>query len=338
MNWYVKRIGQALFTLWAVTTLSFFLAWSVPGNIVDRMVDRIAQTSDVDPEIVRQSIESRLMYDPEGSMVEAYVTYMTELASGNMGYSFEAREEVTTVIAESLPWTLLVMSLATLGMFTIALSLGAIMAYREGSWFDVSNTLVGIVTTSVPYFVAGFLLVIFVGHNDAPILDLFPPGGKDPDDVEAGFTFAFITGVLRHATLPALSFILTGYGLMALSMRGNSIQTLGEDYVRVAELRGLPSHRIALRYVGRNAVLPLYTSLLLSIGFMLGSSVVLEQIFQYRGVGYWMFRAIDNNDVVLMMGTFIVITVSVVITMFIADLSYSMLDPRIKSGDKGEAY
>ncbi|MFP8952463.1 ABC transporter permease [Natrialbaceae archaeon A-arb3/5] len=338
MNWYLKRTGQALFTLWAVVTIAFVLAWNVPGSLVDHMVDRIAQHSNVDPEIVRESIESQLMFDPDASVGQAYITYLSELLSGNLGYSFAARNEVSAVLADSVPWTLLVMSIATLGMFSISLALGAIMAYREGTRFDIANTIVGIITTSVPYFVAAFLLILWVGHSNAPILDLFPPRGRSPPRVEPGLTLEFVTGALRHATLPALSYVITGYGLMALSMRGNSIQTLGEDYVRVAELRGLPSRRIALRYVGRNAVLPLYTSLLLSIGFMLGSSVVLEQIFQYHGVGYWMFEAIDNNDVPLMMGTFIVITVCVVIATFIADITYSMLDPRIKSGDEGEAY
>ncbi|WP_222920183.1 ABC transporter permease [Natrinema sp. SYSU A 869] len=338
MNWYIKRTGQALFTLWAVVTIAFGLAWSVPGSLVDHMVDRIVQNSNIDPEVVRQSIESRLMFDPDASVTEAYVTYMSELLDGNLGYSFVAGQDVSTTLAEAVPWTLLVMSLATLGMFSISLALGAIMAYREGSTFDLANTIVGIITTSIPYFVAAFLLILWVGHSDAPILDLFPPRGRQPPRVDPGLTLEFVTGALRHATLPALSYIITGYGLLALSMRGNSIQTLGEDYVRVAELRGLPSRRIALRYVGRNAVLPLYTSLLLSIGFMLGSSVVLEQIFQYHGVGYWMFEAINDNDVPLMMGTFIVITICVVIATFVADITYSMLDPRIKSGDDGEAY
>lgn len=338
MNWYVKRIGQALFTLWAVATLSFYLAWNVPGDIVERYVDRISQTSGIDPQIVRDNMQDHMMFDPDATVHEAYITYMTELLAGNLGHSFVSTRSVNATIADALPWTLLVMAIATIGMFGVSLSLGAIMAYKEGSLFDTSNSVIGTVTTSIPYFVAAFLLVILVGNSSAPILDLFPPRYRAPPGVESGFSYEYISGVLRHATLPAFSYILTGYGLLALSMRANSIQTLGEDYVRVAELRGLSSRRIALRYVGRNAVLPLYTSLLLSIGFMLGGSVVLEEIFQYRGIGYYMYQAVDSNDTVLMMGTFLVITVTVVIAMFIADMTYSKIDPRIESGDKGESY
>jgi len=230
------------------------------------------------------------------------------------------------------------MSLATFGLFAISLALGAVMAYREGSYFDIGNTIVGIFTTSIPYYVAAVLLILWVGFGSGPVSGLFPPRYRLPSDVAVGPSLEFVSAALRHATLPAFSFILTQYGLLSLAMRGNSVQTLGEDYVQVAQLRGIPERRIALRYVGRNAILPLYTSLLLSIGFMFGGSVILEQIFQYRGVGIYMYRGIMDRDVVLMMGTFIIITASVVASTFIADATYSSLDPRIKSGDQGEAY
>lgn len=340
MNWYVKRTGQALFTLWSVTTLAFVLVQQMPGNMVQMYVDTVLRNNpDADPQVVRNSIESQLVYDPEAPIWQSYLTYMENLIlHQNLGYSIEAQQNINAVMADSMPWTLFVMTLATFGLFGISLTLGAIMAYKEGSIFDLSNSIVGIVTTSVPYYVAGILLIIYVGYGDGFILEQFPVRNRLPHDVDPGFSIEFVGGALRHATLPALSYILTAYGLLALSMRGNSIQVLGEDYVRVAELRGLPSRRIALRYVGRNAVLPLYTSLLISIGFMFGASIVLEQIFQYQGVGFWMNRAIEARDIPLMMAVFLLITVSVVIATFFADLSYGWLDPRIKSGDEGEAY
>jgi len=338
MNWYLKRLGQAVFTLWAVMTISFALAWSIPGSMVDRYVDQMASNTGQDPSTIRETIESSLMYDPDATMYEAYVTYLSNIFSGNLGYSWAAQSDINALLVDTVPWTLLVMSLATVGLFSISLSLGAIMAYREGSLFDSVNTVVGILTTSIPYYVAGILLILWVGYGSGPILDLFPPRYREPSGVQTGLNLEFISGALRHATLPALSFILTQYGLLALAMRGNSVQTLGEDYVQVAQLRGIPERRIALRYVGRNAILPLYTSLLLSIGFMFGGSVILEQIFQYRGVGIYMFRGIQDRDVVLMMGTFLVITASVVVSTFIADASYSKLDPRIKAGDQGESF
>lgn len=337
MNWYVKRVGQSLITLWTVVTLAFFLTRQMPGSLIDRYVSRMASNTGQSPQTIRDNIESQLMLDPDAGFFEAYVTYFSELLTGNLGTSFVAGD-LNSLVAETVPWTLFVMTLATLGLFAISLSLGAVMAYKEGGVFDLSNTFVGIITTSVPYYVAGILLIIYVGFGEGIITQHFPVRYKKPEGVDVGFTIDFVVGAFQHATLPALSYIITGYGLMALTMRGNSIQVLGEDYVRVAELRGLPDRRIALRYVGRNAVLPLYTSLLISFGFMLGASIILEQIFTYKGIGYWMERGLRRLDVPLMMAVFMMISFSVILATFIADVTYGKLDPRIKTGDEGEAY
>jgi len=339
MNWYVKRTGQALFTLFAVITITFVLARSMPGDLISRLVGQLSRgSSSADPEVVRELLVQNMMFAPDAPMHEAYLTYLSSLAEGNLGYSFTAQQNLNSLLAETVPWTLLVMSLAVLGLFTTSLTLGAVMAYKEGSLFDLGNTVVGILTTSIPYYVAAILLIIYVGYGDGIVTGLFPVNYKKPDGVEVGLTLEFVAGAIQHATLPALSYIFTQYGLLALSMRGNSIQTLGEDYVRVAQLRGLPERRIALRYVGRNAILPMYTSLLLALGFMFGASIILEELFQYYGVGYYLNRGLKNRDVPLMMATFMVITVSVVIATFVADLTYGKIDPRIKSGETGESY
>lgn len=357
MNWYVKRFGQALITFWVVVTISFVLTRSLPYSTVDLLVERMGRGNSVPREQLREDAVERLMLDPTDPMYEQYFEYMVNLFQGNMGVSVSVRPlvPVTEVLANSLPWTLLVMSMAVFGMFAISLSLGALMAYKEQSRFDYGNTALAIVTSSVPYYVTGLLLIKLAGYNYIPealglapngliggplnaFLDLFPAQNKTPDGVTAGLNLPFIFGALRHAFLPALSWILFAYGAMAIAMRGNSIQTLGEDYVRVAELRGLPGRRIALRYVGRNAVLPLYTSLLITIGAMLGASVVLEQIFGYVGVGYFLLEAINQKDTPLLMGVFMVIAFALVTAVLIADLTYGFIDPRITTGDEGEAY
>ena len=113
---------------------------------------------------------------------------------------------------------------------------------------------------------------------------------------------------------------------------------MGEDYIRVAQLRGLPSTRIAIDYLARNAILPLYTNLMIAIGFMFGGAVILEEIFNYRGLGLLLFRSIGTRDYPLMMGCFLMITVAVVIGIYVADLTYGKLDPRIQSGERHESF
>jgi peptide/nickel transport system permease protein len=168
--------------------------------------------------------------------------------------------------------------------------------------------------------------------------ELFPTGGRTSIGVQAGFSVRFVLDALYHAALPVLSFVLTRFGFQALAMRGNSINVLGENYLRVADIRGLPGKRIALHYVGRNAVLPLYTTLMISIGTMFGGTVILEQIFAYQGVGYYMFQAIDARDYPLMMGAFIIITVAIVGAILFADLTYGWIDPRARGGGDRETY
>ncbi len=153
MNWFIKRTGQAIFTLWAVATLSFGLIRLMPGGAADIMASRLqqqAQGSNIPREQLREMVASQLNVDPDAPIHEAYYQYMSALVQGDFGNSIRYGGEVNAIIADTLPWTLFLMSLSTLGMFAIALSLGAIMAYKEGSTFDLANTGVGILLSSIP--------------------------------------------------------------------------------------------------------------------------------------------------------------------------------------------
>jgi ABC-type dipeptide/oligopeptide/nickel transport system permease subunit len=198
------------------------------------------------------------------------------------------------------------------------------MAYWEGTRFDVAFSVGATLLNAVPYYVAAILMLWPLGY----LWGLFPTRGTHPQGVDPGFTVDFLLGALHHAALPIISVVITGFGFIALSMRANSVQVLGEGYVRVANLRGLADRTIALQYVGRNAVLPLYTGFMIAIGFALGGTVVLEQIFQYRGLGLTFFRAVVSNDYPLMMAAFILLTTLVVVGLLVADLTYGLIDPR----------
>jgi peptide/nickel transport system permease protein len=220
--------------------------------------------------------------------------------------------------------------------FTIGISIGAIMAYREGSLFDSATTLFSITSNSIPYYILGILLVFVLGYQ----MELFPITGRyNGTKVTPGINLPFLQNVLYHVTLPMLSWAFAGFGGWALAMRGNSIRVLGEDYLRVGRLRGLPTHRLTLQYVARNAILPLYTNILIVLGGAFGGSVVLEQIFVYRGMGYFLFRAVESNDYPLLMGGFILIVTSVIFALLFAELTYGILDPRAQDGGAGnESY
>jgi len=193
---------------------------------------------------------------------------------------------------------------------------------------------VSIVLNSVPYYVAAVVFQYVLAYQ----LGWFPATGRIAPGTSTEPSIEFVVSALNHAGLPILSMVLTGFGGWALIMRGNSISVLGEDYLKVARLRGISQTRIALRYVGRNAVLPMYTSILITIGFMFGGSIVLEEIFAYTGLGYYMFQAINARDYPLMMGCFLIITIAVVVGVYIADLTYGMIDPRAGNDGGSDAY
>ena len=156
--------------------------------------------------------------------------------------------------------------------------------------------------------------------------------GSLSPNVVPGLSWTFLSDAFFHAALPIGTYFITTVGSWMLSMKSSTISTLGEDYVTVARARGLKDGRIMTAYVGRNASLPLFTQLAISIGFVVGGSLLIETIFVYQGIGASLGSAINRRDYTVMQGIFLVITLSVVLANFFSDLLYSWIDPRIKLG------
>ena len=335
MNYLVKRTGQAIFTLFAVISLSFGLIRLLPGGPQDYLrAQLIQQGGGLSQAQINQRIAAQTNIEVGEPLYVQYYEYMLSILQGDFGTSIWYNEPVSVILGEAIPWTAFLMITSLLLMFVIGITLGAFMAYREGTRFDVLSTGVSLVANSIPYYIIALLLLTFLGYR----FGLFPTGGRYASELTPGFNLPFLLSVLEHGALPIASLVIAGFGGWALNMRGNSIGVLGEDYLRVARLRGLPERRIALRYVGRNAVLPMYTGLLIAIGFQFGGAIILEQIFAYPGVGFYLIQSIGQRDYPVMMGAFILITVAVTIGVFVADLTYGWIDPRASGGESRESY
>ena len=180
-------------------------------------------------------------------------------------------------------------------------------------------------------YLIGLMVIVWLGiqWGIVPIANM--RGSLSPNTVP-GLSWSFISDAFYHAALPIGTYFITTVGGWMLSMKSSTIGTLGEDYVTVAKARGLKEWRITTAYVGRNAALPLFTQLALSIGAIVGGSLLIEFIFVYQGIGQTLFSAINRRDYTLMQGIFLVITLSVIFANFCADLLYTLLDPRIKLG------
>ncbi|MEG2295177.1 MAG: ABC transporter permease, partial [Oscillospiraceae bacterium] len=162
-------------------------------------------------------------------------------------------------------------------------------------------------------------------------LRLFPGRGAYSSDVVVGMNLPFILSVLKHAFLPVLTYVITGMGGWALAMKGSAISVLGEDYIMCARARGLSESRIRSKYVGRNAILPLVSSLTIMFGALFGGSPLVENLFSYPGIGFYLNQAIATRDYPLMQGLFLMITIAVVVANLLAEILYSVLDPRIRT-------
>jgi peptide/nickel transport system permease protein len=205
------------------------------------------------------------------------------------------------------------------------------MAYWRGGILDNVMTAVASVMYGVPDFVIALLLLLVAGVQ----LGWFNPGdvlGGVSQDVEAGFSVDYITDLIQHAGLPVLTYVWTTVGGWILTMKSSTISTLGEDYITVAKARGLSERRILMAYVGRNAMLPLITRLAISVGFVVGGSVIIETLFQYPGLGRLLSTAITSRDYTTMQGVFLTIAAAVVISNIMADLLFGVLDPRVRVG------
>lgn len=334
-TWLGKRIGQSVFTIWAVTTITFGLTRFLPGGPVEFIKARLLrQNQNVNEERINRLVEVYTNVNPDTPPVEAYFDYIFQLVQGNLGRSLYYQEPVSNVLAEALPWTVFLMSIAVTLMFAIGILLGALMAYFEGGPFDSITSSGSTIAMSIPYYLIAVIFLYLFGY----IAGVFPTGGRYSSGLEPAISIKFAADALYHAVLPVVSIVIPGFGGPALQMRGNSISVLGENYLRVARLRGLSGTTIATRYVGRNAILPMYTNFLIYLGIYFGGSVIIEEIFTYPGVGFYMFRAINTRDYPLMMGSFLVLTVAVVVAIFIADLTYGKIDPRARVSGERESY
>jgi peptide/nickel transport system permease protein len=334
--WLVQRLAKAILTIFIVTTGTFFLVRLLPGNPVDTYIQtQIAQTGVSYADAAAQA-QSLFSLNPDEPLIQQYATYMVNLLQGDFGNSLlSPGTTVAQVIKTYLPWTLFSVGIATILAFTIGIVAGMIMAYRRESWIDHLLSSVGSLLHAIPNYILAILIVVFLGVK-LQVFNLTQIRGSYTPGVEPAFTLSFLNDILYHATLPILAYTLTTVGSWALVMKSSTVETLGEDYVTVARARGLTDARIRTGYVGRNAVLPLFSQLAVSLGFVVGGSIFVERIFGYQGIGFSLYNAVSGRDYPVLQGIFLVITISVVVANLLADVLYSRLDPRIRVGSKAK--
>ena len=308
--------------MWAAITINFFLPRLMKGDAVDQF---LARNRNVSPEAA-EALRALLGLDTDKSLLEQYIDYWAHLVRGDLGVSLlHGLRPVTEVVGQALPWTVGLVGFATIVAFTIGTVGGAIIGWRRGSRLDVFIPITTFLNT-IPYFWLGMLAIAAFSVN----LRWFPIGKAYGVGVRPEWSFEFIGQVVHHGTLPVLTIVVASLGGWMLGMRNMMLTVLDEDYITVAQAKGMPNRRVLWGYAARNAVLPQIQSFALSLGFVVGGTIVMEMVFSYPGIGKLLLDATNAKDYALMQGVFLVITLSVLIANVLADIAYAFLDPRTR--------
>ncbi len=323
MRHLLRRIGFYLVALWASITINFLIPRLAPGDPSGALMARFQGR--MNPQaITALQLQFGISHDP---LWIQYFRYLGNLFHGDLGTSFTYfPTPVSTVLAQEVPWTLALIGTSVIISFTLGTLIGILIAWKRGSSLD--SVLPPILTffSAIPYFwLALIALYIF-----AYILNWFPLNGGYDTSTTIGWNTDFLLSAFYHALLPAFTIVVASVAGWMLGMRNTMITTMTEDYVLLAQAKGLTERRVVMAYAARNAILPNVTGFALSLGFVIGGSLLTEVVFSYPGIGYALLQAAQNSDYPLLQGIFLLIAIAVLGANFIADLVYVVLDPRVR--------
>ena len=327
MGALLRRLGVYLLAAWVAITVSFLLPRVVPGNPVAGAVARASQSGNCNAQCVT-AIEEQLGFNVHTSLWDQYLQYLGNLFQGNLGHSWSENAPVSSLILSYLPWTLGLLVVATVISFVAGTTIGALVAWRRGSWLDWVMPAATFFQ-AIPYFFLALVLVLIFGQTGT-MLKWFPSlFGYDIYTVTPGPNWPYIASAVAHAILPVATVILASIAGFIMSMRNQMITTMDEDYVLVAAAKGLPTRRVVW-YAARNALLPVVSNFTIAISLVVAGQILVEIVFNYPGIGYHLYDALGKLDYTLVQGIFVVITLVVLAANLLADVVYVLIDPRAR--------
>jgi peptide/nickel transport system permease protein len=327
MQALLRRLGVYVLAAWVALTVSFLLPRVVPGNPVAGAVARASQSGNCNTQCVI-AVEEQLGYNVHQSLWDQYTQYLGNLLHGDLGHSWSENAPVGSLILSYLPWTLALLSIATILSFLVGSTLGTWLAWRRGTltdWVMPAATFF----QAVPYFFLALVVVLIFGQTGT-MLRWFPSlFGYDIFTVEPGPNLPYIQSVVSHAILPIATVFLASLAGFTMSMRNQVISTMDEDFVLVAQAKGLPTRKV-IWYAARNALLPVVANFTIAISLVVSGQILVEIVFNYPGIGFHLFDALGKLDYSLVQGIFVVITLVVLAANLLADVVYVMIDPRAR--------
>jgi len=319
------KLLTGIVMIWVVASATFFLVLDMPGNPAQAQ-----EAQDVlhgmTPQQAERATAAIYGFIPKQPLADQYGHYLWGLLHGNLGESIaQEGTPVAHIVATAFPWTVILALSGILISFLIGVSLGVLAAIRRSTVAGDALTFGGAVINGIPVFVISLLLFYLF----TTVWAIFPQGGNVSILYTPGWNAGYIGSVVSHAVLPVIAYILTIVGAWILTTKSSVISVLGDDFILAAELRGLkPS--IVVRYITRNAMLPLFTILAIALGLLFSGSVFIEDVFNYPGLGQLMISSINTKDFPVLDGAFLLIIVAVIVANILADLAYPFIDPRIR--------
>ena len=323
MSFIVRRVIFYLVAAWVALTINFFIPRAMPGNSVQAIM---AKFPNLTPSAYR-ALEAMLGVGHPGSIWHQYWAYLVNVGHLNFGTDVsQYPASVSSLLAQTIPWTITLVGTATVIAFAIGTALGIMAGWRRGGWLD--RVLPGLMFfQAMPYFFLALILLELLAVR----AHLFPIGQGYSGGLVPGWHWDFISSAIYHSLLPAFTIVIASVAGWMLQMRNVMLTTIGEDYVLAAQAKGLPNHRVVWTYATRNALLPQLQGFGLALGFVVSGAIVMEIVFSYPGIGLLLLNAVTSNDYPLMQAIFLVITFAVLLANLIVDVIIVVADPRARA-------
>lgn len=321
MTQRARWLVQYAAAVWIALTLNFALPRLAPGDPLEFLIG--PELATLTPAQRKRVLREVGLDQP---VLRQYARYLTGIARGDLGRSIRYGVPVRTILADRIRWTVLLIAPAVVLGAIIGTAMGVLAASRPAGWHAAPLVAVMVFIDAMPMFWTGMLLIAVF----SVLLGWLPSYGATAP-ASTGGTLAAAGDLIRRLLLPVATLTLAGVGHTFLVARASLLTTLGEDFVRTAAAKGLAHRAVLVGHALRNALLPVYTHTALGLGSLLGGAVVVETVFSYPGVGRLIAEAVAARDYPLLQGAFLAVVVGVIGANVLTDLTYPLLDPRLRS-------
>lgn len=326
LSYFVRRIGMFFLVIFVAASFNFMIPRLAPGNPIGAINSRMSQAS-AGIENGQALFEAyRKRFGLDDPLYIQYAKYMWNTLRFDFGESLSAYPaEVWDIIGPAIGWSMGLIGVSVILTFLLGITIGALLAWKGTPRLVKALLPITMLGGVLPYYLMAMLLLYLFAFTTR----LLPMSGAVNSSLPKGFNWPYISDLISHAILPAASIILTSIGGWALTMRSLVVNTIGEDYMLLAEAKGLPKRRILWWYAVRNAIPPQLAHLGIALGYVVSGAILVEIVFSYPGLGYQLYMSIVNSDYTVIQGITLILAISVGLAVLIIDLIYPRLDPRV---------